>query len=71
MDCDKFFLSNEIQIIIIDLQKNIEYLFDFSNLDGNHEIFSIKIKKRFGKFKIEAPKDVWIYEFICLRSKAY
>ena len=24
-----------------------------------------------GKFKIETPKNIWIDEFVCLRSKAY
>ena len=31
----------------------------------------IKIKKRLGFFKIETPKNIWIDEFVCLRSKAY
>ena len=24
-----------------------------------------------GKFKIETPKNIWIHEFVCLRSKTY
>ena len=24
-----------------------------------------------GKFKIETPENLWIDEFVCLRSKAY
>ena len=24
-----------------------------------------------GKFKLETPKNIWIDEFVCLRSKAY
>ena len=28
-------------------------------------------KKVIGKFKIETPKNIFIDEFICLRSKAY
>ena len=31
----------------------------------------IKAKKLIGKFKIETPKNIWIDEFICLRSKMY
>ena len=31
----------------------------------------IKTKKVIGKFKIETPKDIWIDELFCLRSKAY
>ena len=37
--------------------KNLEEIFDFSNLDENHELFSIKNKTIFGKFKIETPKS--------------
>ena len=50
---------------------NLEDIFDFSNLDENHELFSNKKKKVIGKFKIETPKNDWIDEFVCLRSKAY
>ena len=46
-------------------------MFDFSNLDKNHELYSNKNKKVIGKFKIETPKNNWIDEFVCLRSKAY
>ena len=56
--------------IIQDLHNLKEY-FDFSNLDKNHELFSNENKKVLGKFKIETPKNIWIDEFICLRSKAY
>ena len=31
----------------------------------------IKTKKVIGKYKIETRKNIWIEEFICLRSKAY
>ena len=51
--------------------KNLEDIFDFSNLDKNHEIFRNKNKKLLGKFKNETPKKIWIDEFICLRSKMY
>ena len=70
MDCDKFVLSIETQNIINDL-KNLEDLFDFSNLDKNHELFSNKNKKVVGKFKIETPENIWINEFVALRSKCY
>ena len=43
MDCDIFVLSIKIENIINDL-KNLEYLFDFSNLDKHHEE-SIKKQK--------------------------
>ena len=51
--------------------KNLKEIFDFSNLDENHEIFSNRNKKIVGKFKLETPKNIWIDEFVCLRSKAY
>ena len=59
----------EYENIIKDL-KNLKDIFDFSNLDQNHELFSEKNKKVIGKFKIETPKNVVINEFVCLRSKA-
>ena len=70
MDTDSFILSLNTKDIIKDL-KNLEDIFDFSNLDNNHEIFSHKNKKVLGKFKIETPKNIWIDEFVCLRSKMY
>ena len=70
MDCDSFVLSIETENIINDL-KNLENLFDFSNLNKNHELFSNKNKKKVGKFKIETPKNIWIDEFVALRSKCY
>ena len=70
MDTDSFVLSVSTKDIIKDLKK-LEDRFDFSNLDENHELFSIKNKKIIGFFKIETPKKVWIDEFICLGSKMY
>ena len=70
MDTDSFVLSVSTEDIIKYL-KNLEDIFDFSNLDKNHELFSNKNEKVIGKFKIEIPKNIWIDEFICLRSKMY
>ena len=70
MDTDSFVLSVNTKEIIEDL-KNLEDRVDFSNLDENHELFSNKNKKVIGKFKIETPENIWIDEFICLRSKMY
>ena len=44
MDTDSFVLSIKTRKIIDDL-KNLEHLFDFSNVDENHELFSNKIEK--------------------------
>ena len=57
-------LSMKTENFIKDL-KNLEDIFDFSNLDQNHEIFSEKNKKVIGKFKRETPKNVVINEFVC------
>ena len=70
IDTDGVILSMKTKDIIKSL-KNSEDIFDFSNLDENHELFSNKNKKVVGKFKIETPKNIWIDEFVCLRSKAY
>ena len=69
IDTDGVILSMKTKDIIKDL-KNLEDIFDFSNLDENHELFSEKNKKVVGKIKIECPRNIWIDEFVCLRSKA-
>ena len=70
IDTDGMILSMNTKDIIRDL-KNLEKIFDFSNLDENHELFSIKNKKVIGKFKNESPRNIWINQFICLKSRAY
>ena len=70
MDCDSFILSTKSEKIIKDL-KNLENIFDFSNIDENHELYSEKNKKIMGKFQKKTPKNIFIDEFIALRSKIY
>ena len=70
IDTDGMILSMKTEYIITDL-KNLEGIFDFSNLDENHELFSNENKKVVGKFELETPESIWIDEFVCLRSKAY
>ena len=70
MDCDSFILSIKSENIIKDL-KNLEDIFDFSKIDENHELYSERNEKVLGKFKIETPKNVFIDEYIALRSKMY
>ena len=70
MDSDSFVLSIETQNINNDL-KNLEDLFDFGNLNENHELFSNKNKKVVGKYKIKTPENIWIDEFVCFRSKSF
>ena len=50
-------LSMNTKHIIKDL-KNLEDIFDFSNLDENHLLFSEKNKKVVGKFKNECPRNI-------------
>ena len=69
IDTDGMFSSMKTKNILKD--KKFRRFFDFSNLDENHELYSEKNKKVIGKFKIETPKNIWIDEFVCLRSKAY
>ena len=69
-DCDSFVLSIKTENISIDL-KNLENLFDCSNLKENRELFSDKNKKVVGNFKIETPRDIYIDELVALRSKCY
>ena len=70
IDTDGMILSMNTKDIINDLKK-LEDIFDFSNPDENHELFSNTKKKVIGKLKIETPKNIWIDEFVCLRSKVY
>ena len=68
MDTDSFVLSVNAKNIIKDLN-NLEDLFDFSNLDENHQLVSNGNKKVIGKFRIEAVNIVWVGEFFRLRVK--
>ena len=70
IDTDSFVLSVNTKDFIRKL-KTLEDLFDFSNLIENHKLFSNKNKKVIGNFTIEKPKNFWIDEFVCLRSKKY
>ena len=68
MDTDNFVSSMNTKDIIKDL-KNLEDIFDFSNLSQNLDLFSNKNKTVIGKIHIETPKNLHIDEFTCLRSK--
>ena len=67
---DSFVLSFDKKDIIKDL-KNLEDFLEFSNLIDNHELFSKKNKKVIGNFKTETPADIWIDEFVCVRSQMH
>ena len=55
IDTDAFVLSLKTKDIIRDF-KNLENIFEISNLDKNHEFFSNKNKKVLGKFNTETPE---------------
>ena len=55
MDTDSFVLSVNTKDIIKDL-KCLQDIFDFSNLDQNHELFSNKNKKYLVKLKLKLLK---------------
>ena len=70
VDTDAFVLSVNTNDFIRDLT-NLKDIFDFSNLNKNHDLVRNKNKKVNGKYKIETPKNIWIDEVVCLRSKMY
>ena len=71
MDFDGFVISANTKDIIGDLQILTD-LFDFSNLNNNHELLSNKNESVLGRFKIQTPiKNIWIEEYISLKSRAY
>ena len=70
IDTDAFVLSLNTKNIIKDL-KNLEDFLDFSHLIENHELISDEKEKVIGNFTTETPKNFWIDEIVCLRSKVY
>ena len=70
IDTDAIVLSLNTKDIIEAL-KNLENIFDFSNIDENHELFSSKKKNVIGQLKTDTPENIWIDEFVCLRSEMY
>ena len=69
-DTDCFALSVNTKDNFKDI-KNIEDVFDFRNLNENHELFSNKNKKVIGKLELWSRENVCIDEFVYLRSKMY
>ena len=70
IDKDAFLLSRKTGNFIEDLY-NLRDLFDFSNLNLEHETFHNKNKKAAGKFKIERRRSNWVDELICLTANAF
>ena len=72
-DTDAFIMSIKTTDLVNDLS-NLQYqykMFDFSNLNKEHKLFSNEFKKIPGYLKIETPKSLYIDKFVCLRSKCY
>ena len=70
MDTDSFILRIKTGGLI----KDLEYFkndFDFSELDGNHELYDTINKKVIGKMKIETSPIIELDNFVALRSKSY
>ena len=72
-DTDAFVMSIKTMDIVYDLSKLQEgyKLFDFSNLNKEHKLFSNDYKKIPGYLKIETPTSLYTNKFVCLRSKCY
>ena len=72
-DTDAFIMSIKTTDNVNDLSKlQDQYkMFDFSNLNKEHKLFSNEFKKIPGYLKIETPKSLYIDKFVCLRSKCY
>ena len=63
IDTDGKILSMKAENIMKDI-KNLEDIFDFSDLDMNQEVYSNKNEKVVGKFKNESPEK--LVRRICL-----
>ena len=72
-DTDAYIMSIKTTNLINDLSilQDRYQLFDFSNLNKDHKLFSNEFKKIPGYLKIETPKSLYINKFVCLRSKCY
>ena len=68
MDTDSLVLSINSSNIIKDI-RNLEDIFDFRNLNKNHEPFSNKNKKVIGKLKTEFAKYVFVVDFFVSEVK--
>ena len=69
MDTDTFVSKINTNNVINDFS-NIKFLFYFSNINKNHELYKIKKGKVVGEFRIETPKNTFLESF-SLGSKAY
>ena len=70
MDTDSLVVSVETKDIIRDLKK-LDQLFDFINLTETLGVFINENEKVIRNLKKETPENIWIDQFICLRTKMY
>ena len=72
-DTDAYIMSIKTKDIVYDLIKlqNQYQMFDFSNFNKEHQLFSNEYEKIPGYLKIETTKSFYIDKFVCLRSKCY
>ena len=70
-DTDAYIMSIKTTDVVNDLTilQNRYKMFDFSNLNKDHKLFSNEYKKIPGYLKIETPKSIYIYRQICLLEK--
>ena len=76
LDTDSFILTIQTKVIVRFLEKLQELpekyeIFDCSNLDEKHKLFSHVYKKIPRNLKKETPKSFYVDKFIALMSKAY
>ena len=69
MDTDSFVLGVNTKDKIKDLKNPVD-LFDLSTLSENGDLFSSE-KIYIQNFEIETPRNTWIDDYTCLRSKMY
>ena len=72
LDVDSFVLSMKSNAIVNDLDtlQGTQKMFG-SNSDKHQKLFSNELKKVTDLLKIETPKNIWLDEFVRLRSKVY
>ena len=73
LNVDSFVLSMKSNDIVnaLDTLQETQKMCDFSNSDKNQKLFSKELKKVTGLLKIETPKNIWLGDFVRLRSKLY
>ena len=69
-DCDSFVMSAQTDDIVNDLKETYK-MYDFHNLDSNHELYDNRLEKIPGYLNIETPKSLYLDKFVAFRSKSY